>query len=79
MWLYLHVGVGDDGTVDDWVDAAVSTENEVQLICKFLQGCLLHLRIILLLLLIFILLLIFVLILLFLFVPFLVLLFHKQL
>lgn len=75
MWLYLHVSVGDDGAVDNWVDAVVSAENEVQLICKFLQGCLLHLRIILLLLLLFVLLLLLVL----LFVPFLVLLFHKQL
>lgn len=55
MRLYLHVGVGDDGAVYHWVDAVVSAENEVDLSSALLQGCLLHLRILLLLLLLFVL------------------------
>lgn len=73
MRCYLHVGVGNDGAVDDWIDAVIPAENEVHLISKFLQSCLLQLRIVLLFIFIFL----FILLLLLLFVPF--LLFHKQL
>lgn len=69
MRLYLHVGVGNDGAVDNRVDAIISTENEVKLTNELLECCYLHLMIFLILLLL----------LLLLFVLVLVLLFHKQL